>query len=127
MKIDALVSQAAALGMESLALTDRGTLSGAIEFYKACKNTDIRPIIGLEIDAGLGLSSGVVKVATLTLLAANAEGWNNLCILSSQIQCSEHSATVTEDDLKAASYWPVKEHYRQWGAAPLVTLLQVTN
>ena len=36
-KVDALVAQAAALGMQAVALTDRGTLAGAIEFYNACK------------------------------------------------------------------------------------------
>ena len=75
MKIDALVAQAAAHGMEAVALTDRGTLSGAIEFNSACKNAGIKPIFGLEIDVRLGLPSGMAHVVNLTLLAANNNGY----------------------------------------------------
>ncbi len=35
-------------GMEAVAMTDHGTLSGAIEFYKEAKNNGIKPIIGIE-------------------------------------------------------------------------------
>lgn len=34
--------------MEACAITDHGTLSGAIEFYKAAKDAGIKPIIGIE-------------------------------------------------------------------------------
>ena len=36
-RMEELVSQAANLGMTSLALTDHGVMYGAIAFYKACK------------------------------------------------------------------------------------------
>lgn len=35
-------------GMQSVAMTDHGTLSGAIEFYKEAKANDIKPLIGIE-------------------------------------------------------------------------------
>jgi DNA polymerase-3 subunit alpha len=35
-------------GMEAVAMTDHGTLSGAIEFYKEAKAQGIKPIIGIE-------------------------------------------------------------------------------
>jgi DNA polymerase-3 subunit alpha len=47
-KIGDLVKRAKAEGVEALALTDLGNLYGAIEFYKACKDAGIKPIIGLE-------------------------------------------------------------------------------
>jgi DNA polymerase-3 subunit alpha len=34
--------------MEAVAMTDHGTLSGAIEFYKEGKASGIKPIIGLR-------------------------------------------------------------------------------
>jgi len=34
--------------MEAVAITDHGTLSGWIEFYKTCKSTDIKPLLGIE-------------------------------------------------------------------------------
>ena len=47
--IGVLVAQAQALGMDSLAITDHGGMYGAVEFYSACKNAGIRPIIGCEL------------------------------------------------------------------------------
>lgn len=47
-KIPALVNKVKELGMESVAITDHGTLSGTIEFYKAAKDAGVKPIIGME-------------------------------------------------------------------------------
>ncbi len=47
-KIGDLVEKAKELGMSALALTDNGNLYGAIEFYKECKDADIKPIIGVD-------------------------------------------------------------------------------
>ena len=47
-KVDELVERVKYLGMDAVAMTDHGTLSGAIEFYKACKDQDVKPIIGIE-------------------------------------------------------------------------------
>ena len=33
----------------SLAITDHGNMYGAVDFYKACKNHGIRPVIGCEV------------------------------------------------------------------------------
>lgn len=82
-KIDYMVSQAKALGMTSLAITDHGNLYGAIKFYKACKDAGIKPIIGCEIymarrsrhdkEAGVDSDSN-----HLILLAKNETGYKNL-------------------------------------------------
>jgi len=82
-KIDYMVSQAKALGMTSLAITDHGNLYGAIKFYKACKEAGIKPIIGCEIymarrsrtdkEAGIDSDSN-----HLILLAKNDTGYKNL-------------------------------------------------
>ena len=34
--------------MKALALTDSGNLYGAIEFYKECREQEIKPIIGVD-------------------------------------------------------------------------------
>ncbi|MXY93111.1 MAG: DNA polymerase III subunit alpha [Caldilineaceae bacterium SB0670_bin_27] len=47
-RIDDLVSEAARLGHKALALTDHGAMHGVIEFYRACRNAEIKPIIGVE-------------------------------------------------------------------------------
>ena len=47
-RINDLVKEAARLGHSALALTDHGAMHGVIEFYRACRNAEIRPIVGVE-------------------------------------------------------------------------------
>ena len=46
--IDGMVARAKELGMNALAITDHGNLYGALEFYAACRDAGINPIIGYE-------------------------------------------------------------------------------
>ena len=68
----ALVSQAARLGMDSLAITDVQGVRGAVRFALACKTAGIRPIYGAEVP---------VEGSYLVLLCANREGYVELCRL----------------------------------------------
>ncbi len=82
-KIDELVSRAAALGMDALALTDHGNLYGAIEFYQKARTAGIKPIIGSELYIAAGdmrdKRPGIDdKRWHLTVLAASNEGYQNL-------------------------------------------------
>ena len=47
-RIKNLVKEAKRLGQPALALTDHGVMHGAIEFFRACKEQGIRPLIGVE-------------------------------------------------------------------------------
>ena len=47
-KIRKLVDAAVQYEMPALALTDHGNLFGAVQFYRACKSTKVKPIIGME-------------------------------------------------------------------------------
>jgi DNA polymerase-3 subunit alpha len=47
-RIPDLVDYVKETGMEAVAMTDHGTLSGAIEFYKEATAKGIKPIIGIE-------------------------------------------------------------------------------
>ena len=47
-KIPGLVAHAKDLGMEAMAITDHGTLSGLIEFYKEATSEGIKPVMGME-------------------------------------------------------------------------------
>jgi len=68
--------------MSALALTDNGNLYGAIEFYQACLEAKIKPILG--IDAYLAPRTLLDKEpsdkprARIVLLAQNNEGYKNL-------------------------------------------------
>ncbi|HEX5395410.1 MAG TPA: PHP domain-containing protein, partial [Candidatus Saccharimonadales bacterium] len=86
-KIPALMERVGKLGMEAVAMTDHGLMSGAIEFYKAAKDSGIKPIIGME--AYMAPRSHKDKDPAhdrtayhLTMLAANNTGYQNLMRLS---------------------------------------------
>jgi len=85
----ALVEAAVGHGMPALALTDHLCLSGAVEFYLACREANIKPIIGLELDMQLpsnySIGNGTVRSGRLVLLAMNLDGWANLSRLSSAL------------------------------------------
>ena len=48
-RIKDLPVRAKELGMDAMAITDHGVMFGAIDFYKACKENGVKPIIGCEI------------------------------------------------------------------------------
>lgn len=79
-----LIRQAKQCGFRALALTDRNVMYGAIEFYKLCKNQNIKPIIGLTAD--ITSLRGENESFPLVLLAENDEGFKNLLKISSAIQ-----------------------------------------
>lgn len=47
-KIGQLTEFVKELGMEAVSITDHGTLSGWIEFYKTCKASELKPLLGIE-------------------------------------------------------------------------------
>jgi DNA polymerase-3 subunit alpha len=74
-------------GMEAVAMTDHGTLSGTIEFYKEATANDIKPIIGIEtyVAARKHTDKDPQKDKAryhLILLAMNNKGYQNLMQLS---------------------------------------------
>jgi len=86
-KIPDMVNHAKSLGMEAIALTDHGTLSGLIEFYKEAKAHDIKPILGIETyvaarDHTDKDPSKDKQYYHLILLAMNNTGYQNLMRLS---------------------------------------------
>ena len=78
-KIEEYIEKAGKLGIDTLAITDTA-MFGVIEFYKKCKKSGIKPIIGLEVFLDGIVSEGEYS---LTLLAKNKNGYRNLCKLSS--------------------------------------------
>ncbi len=88
-RVKQIAKKAAEMGMSAVALTDNGSMFGAIEFYFACKDAGVNPILGLDAyvcenrlekkadrDAFMG-------PRRLVLLAKNIDGYRNLCQLSS--------------------------------------------
>lgn len=86
-KVDELVARVKELGMSAVAMTDHGTMSGTIEFYKACKDQGIKPIIGIEtyVAARTIHDRDPAKDKAryhLVLIAMNDTGYHNLMRLS---------------------------------------------
>jgi DNA polymerase-3 subunit alpha len=82
-KFHEFVQHAKEVGMPALALTDHGSMYGAIEFYQTCTSAGIKPIIGVETYL---TSRGRHKKNSredderfhLLLLAKNFTGYKNL-------------------------------------------------
>jgi len=83
------VKKAKEQGSNAVALTDHGTMYGAIEFYKAAKKEDINPIIGCEYYVAIRTRHNKDahvdnKRFHLILLARNNEGYRNLLELTTK-------------------------------------------
>ncbi|MEU7340375.1 DNA polymerase III subunit alpha [Streptomyces sp. NPDC007074] len=95
----ALVQRAAELGMTSLALTDRDTVTGTVRFAKAAAAAGIRPVFGVDVAVAplhtpapqaartrtpvRGGAHVVEPPLRVTLLVQNPAGWARLCRLVS--------------------------------------------
>ena len=81
-RIPDLVNHTKSLGMESLAITDHGTFYGVVDFYSACKEAGIKPIIGCEVyvanSSRHDRSAAERSPNHLVLLARNTQGYRNL-------------------------------------------------
>ncbi|MBI3397247.1 DNA polymerase III subunit alpha [Candidatus Woesebacteria bacterium] len=87
-KIGSLMGYVKENGMDSVALTDHGTMYGAIEFYKKAKKEGLKSILGYEayvtnIDHKERPERGKTQNFHLLLLAQNNEGYKNLMKLTS--------------------------------------------
>ncbi|MES3038136.1 MAG: DNA polymerase III subunit alpha [Bdellovibrionota bacterium] len=90
-RVKALAKKAAGYGMPAVALTDNGNMFGAVEFYFACKDAGVKPLLGLDVYMAPG--SRLEKKADRdgtpqgprrsVLLAQSWKGYQNLCKLSS--------------------------------------------
>lgn len=70
------------IGATSCALTDHGSISGAIQFYSEMNKKGIKPILGCEIyvcdqDASIKTKENG-KLSHLLILAKNLNGWKDL-------------------------------------------------
>ena len=101
-RVGDLVKAAVADGQPALGITDHGNMYGVIDFYRACRDQSIKPVIGIEAymahedrrsrpprrgkldDSGGSTEGGEKLYYHLTLLAENNTGYKNLIQLSSR-------------------------------------------
>jgi DNA polymerase-3 subunit alpha len=83
-RIDELCAKAAGFGMPAVALTDHGSMFGALAFYESARRHGVKPILGVEayvaprsrFDRTPGENDENYR--HLTLLARTEEGYRNL-------------------------------------------------
>lgn len=88
-KIPDLVAKTKEFGMDAVAITDHGTMSGIIDLYSEATEAGIKPILGMEAYiASRGRADRDPQKDKarfhLTILAMNDQGYHNLMILSSK-------------------------------------------
>ncbi len=90
-RLDPLFKRVSDFGMDAVAITDHGTMFGALEFYEKAKKAGIKPIIGCECYVAprrLRDKTPLDKagLSHIILLAQNQEGYRNLCKLATIAQ-----------------------------------------
>ncbi len=82
-RIPELVARAAELDMPAVALTDHGSLAGAVELYREARRAGVKPLIGCEVYLADDRRRQEKGYTHLTLLAETNEGYGNLIKLAS--------------------------------------------
>jgi DNA polymerase III subunit alpha len=121
-----IVAAAVEQKMSAVALTDTNGLYAAVSFYQVAKKAGIKPIVGAALDVErsqdrreiprFARNDGNKPSATLVLLAADMEGYSNLC----QLVTLRHLGTtklgqkigVTETDGRPVTMQELAEHSR---------------
>jgi DNA polymerase-3 subunit alpha len=101
-RIDDIVAAAVADGQPAIGITDHGNMYGIVEFYRACREQGIKPVLGTEAymahesrserparrgrldDSGGETDGGRKLYYHLTLLAENGTGYQNLIQVASR-------------------------------------------
>lgn len=85
-KIQDVTSLARKYRMNSLAITDHGTMAGVVKFYKEAIDKGVKPIIGSEMyiapKSRFDKTKQEVNAFHITLLASDETGYKNLMALS---------------------------------------------
>jgi DNA polymerase-3 subunit alpha len=83
-----IAARCQALGLTSCAITDHGSISGAVQFYKSLKAKNIKPILGCELyisgEDSIIKNKENSKLTHFIVLAKNKQGWHNLISLVSE-------------------------------------------
>ena len=106
--VRSLAARASELNMPALALTDHGAMYGVVEFFHACNEVNINPILGMETYmAARNMSDREAqhdsKSSHLLLLAENQTGYQNLLKIAtaSQLQGFYHKPRIDHDFLSS--------------------------
>lgn len=81
-KPEQIANRCLKIGAKSCALTDHGSISGAVQFYSTLKSKNIKPILGCEVylsfDDSTVKTKENINLTHFIILSKNLEGWKNL-------------------------------------------------
>jgi len=93
-KVKEIAKRASDINVEACAITDHGNISGAVQFISACKDNNIKPIIGVEAyicnDDPKIKDKNNKSLSHLVLLAKNINGFRNLLKIINLANDPEH-------------------------------------
>lgn len=74
-------------GYKACAITDHGSISGCVDFFKECKNGGVKPILGCEFYICDDVGVKNKKLNHVVILAKNLKGWKELigCVSESYL------------------------------------------
>ncbi len=94
-------------GMEAVAVTDHGTMSGLVELYECCNAAEIKPLLGLEAYVAARKKTDKDPAHDkrryhITLIAMNNQGYENLCRIMSnaEIEGKYYKPRTDHEDLE---------------------------
>ena len=97
-KVPKLLEQAKGMGCEAIALTDTNNLYGAVEFYKAAREAEIKPILGVTLCIRHAPGTPLYPIV---LLAGTETGYKNILQLTTDACFSEDTDRhITPEHLK---------------------------
>ncbi|EOL41860.1 DNA polymerase III subunit alpha [Enterococcus phoeniculicola] len=98
-KIPQYVEEAKKRGYQTIAVTDRNTMHGAVEFFQSCQTFGMKPVFGLWLDYESNVTQ---RTHSLVLYAKNYSGYQHLMRLSSikmiegSLRLEDHEALFSD-------------------------------
>ncbi|MEK9726959.1 MAG: PHP domain-containing protein, partial [Candidatus Margulisiibacteriota bacterium] len=123
-RIPKLLSACEQREARAIAITDKGNLFGAIDFYFGAKSKGLHPIIGCELFITDDMTVKAKTMERIILLCQNQKGYENLCqiISAAHIKGFYYQPRVDIDLLKEHSEGLICISPGYWG--PIAQLLQ---
>ncbi len=100
-----LLDKVEGFGMPAVGVTDHGVMFGALDFYRACRERGVKPILGVEAYVAPGSrfdrtpGENEEKYRHLTILARNEAGYRNLLrlVTDSHLEGFYHRPRIDKD------------------------------
>lgn len=103
LKVDDIINYSVENNLDYASIVDKNVMYGAYELYKKAKANNLKPIIGLQVEA-----NGINEV----YIAKNYEGYKELMRVSSLIMQSSEFKVNEEDLIKLDRKLPIITHLK---------------